>query len=118
MEIYEKISNLDEKDSQALEKLADFRESIGDYSMQAEYLLRLYKLDKRNSSVVRKLGEAYEKIHNKPAALECYQKYLEIGKGNPDYEKIQRKVEKLSNVSMNEEEGFLDKIISWFSKNK
>ena len=118
MEIYEKISNLDEKDSQALEKLADFRESIGDYSMQAEYLLRLYKLDKRNSSVVRKLGEAYEKIHNKPTALECYQKYLEIGKGNPDYEKIQRKVEKLSNVSMNEEEGFLDKIISWFSKNK
>ena len=118
MEIYEKITRLDEKDSKALAKLADFRESIGDYSTQADYLLKLYKLDKRNSDVVRKLGEAYEKSHNKPAALECYEKYLEIGKGNPDYAKIEQKVEKLSNVSMNEEEGLLDKIINWFNRTK
>lgn len=116
MELYEKISKLDENDKKALEKLADFRESIGDYSMQAEYLLKLYKLDKRNSMVVRKLGDAYDKLHNKPAALECYEKYLEIGKGNPDYERIQQKVEKLSNTAINEDEGLLDKIIGWFSK--
>ena len=118
MELYEKISKLDENDKKALEKLADFRESIGDYAMQAEYLLKLYKLDKRNSSVVKKLGDAYDKIHNKPAALECYEKYLEIGKGNPDYEKVQQKVEKLSNISMSDDEGILDKIIGWFNKNK
>ncbi len=118
MEIYERISKLDETDKKALEKLADFRESIGDYVMQAEYLLKLYKLDKRNSAVVRKLGEAYEKSHNKPAALECYEKYLEIGKGNPDYEKIRQKKEKLDNTSMQEDEGLLDKILGWFNKDK
>lgn len=116
MELYEKISKLDENDKKALEKLADFRESIGDYSMQAEYLLRLYKLDKRNSAIVKKLGDAYDKIHNKPAALECYEKYLEIGKGNPDYEKVQQKVESLSNAATSEDEGLLDKIINWFNK--
>ena len=116
MEFYEKISKLDETDRKALEKLSEFRESIGDYAMQAEYLLKLYKLDKRNSQVVKKLGEAYEKIHNKPAAIECFEKYLEIGKGNPDYEKIQKKLEKLSNTSMSEDEGLIDKILGWFSK--
>lgn len=116
MEFYERISKLDETDKKALEKLADFRESIGDYREQAEYLLKLYKLDKRNSTVVRKLGEAYEKCHNKPNAVECYEKYLEIGKGNPDYEKIQAKLNKLANTEMSEDEGLLDKIIGWFSK--
>jgi tetratricopeptide (TPR) repeat protein len=116
MEFYERISKIDETDKKALEKLADFRESIGDYREQAEYLLKLYKLDKRNSTVVRKLGEAYEKLRNKPATIECYQKYLEIGKGNPDYAKIQAKLDKLSNSNMSEDEGLLDKIMGWFNK--
>lgn len=116
MEFYERISKLDETDKKALGKLAEFRESIGDYRQQAEYLLKLYKLDKRNSTVVRKLGEAYEKSHNKPAAVECYEKYLEIGKGNPDYEKIQQKLNKLAHTDMSEDEGLLDKIIGWFNK--
>ena len=116
MEFYEKISKIDANDKKSLEKLADFRESIGDYSMQAEYLLKLYKLDKRNSLVVRKLGDAYDKIHNKPAAIKCYTKYLEIGKGNSDWEKIQKKLEKLSNSSTEEDAGFIDKLIGWFGK--
>lgn len=117
MEFYEKISKLDETDKKSLQKLAEFRESIGDYKAQAEYLLKLYHLDKRNSTTVRQLGEAYEKLRNKPAAVECYEKYLEIGKGNPDYSKIQHKLEKLQNTEMQEEEGFIDKIMKWFNKN-
>lgn len=117
MEFYEKISKLDETDKKSLQKLAEFRESIGDYKSQAEYLLKLYHLDKRNSTTVRQLGAAYEKLRNKPAAVECYEKYLEIGKGNPDYSKIQHKLEKLQNTEMQEEEGFIDKIMKWFNKN-
>ena len=80
------------------------------------YFLKLYKLDRRNSSVVREFGETYEKIHNKPAAIECYEKYLEIGKGNPDYVKIQQKLLKLSHTDVTEGEGLLDKIMNWFGK--
>lgn len=73
MEFYEKISQLDENDKKSLEKLAEFRESIGDYKSQADYLLKLYHLDKRNATTVRRLGETYEKLRNKPAAVECYE---------------------------------------------
>ena len=117
MEFYEKISKLDETDKKSLQKLAEFRESIGDYKAQTDYLLKLYHLDKRNALTVKKLGEAYEKLRNKPAAIECYEKFLEIGKGSPDYSKIQHKLEKLNNTEMQEEEGFIDKIIKWFGKN-
>ncbi len=116
MEFYEKISKLDETDKKSLQKLAEFRESIGDYKAQADYLLKLYHLDKKNSATVRKLGETYERLKNKPAAVECYEKYLEIGKGNPDYSKIQHKLEKLNNTEMQEEEGFIDKIMKWFNR--
>ena len=118
MEFYEKIAKLDENDRKSLEKLAEFRESIGDYRAQTEYLLKLYHLDKRNALTVKKLGEAYDKLRNKPAAIECYEKFLEIGKGNPDYSKIQHKLEKLRNSDTQEDEGFLDKFINWFNKNK
>lgn len=116
MEFYEKISKIDENDKKSLQKLAEFRESIGDYKTAAEYLLKLYHLDKRNAATLRKLGTTYEKLRNKSAAIECYEKYLEIGKGNPDYSKIQHKLEKLNNTEMQEEEGFIDKIMKWFNK--
>jgi len=117
MEFYERISKIDENDKKSLEKLANFRESIGDYRMQAEYLLKLYHLDKRNAKIVKTLAQAYEKCHNKSAALECYEKYLEIGGGNSDYEQVQKIVEKLSNSPVNDEEGFLDKILNWLKIN-
>ena len=118
MEFYERIAKLDETDKKSLEKLAEFRESIGDYRMQAEYLLKLYHLDKRNALTVKKLGEAYDKLRNKPAAIECYEKFLEIGKGSPEYSKIQHKLEKLKNSDVQEDEGFLDKFINWFNRGK
>ena len=118
MEFYERISKLDENDKKSLEKLAEFRESIGDYRMQAEYLLKLYHLDKRNALTVKKLGEAYDKLRNKQNAIECYEKFLEIGKGSPEYSKIQHKLEKLKNTNIQEDEGFLDRFINWFNKNK
>ena len=110
MEFYERTVKLNPNDKKALEKLAEFRESIGDYRAQADYLEKLYELDNRNAVTVRKLAAAYEQLHNKPAALEFYNKYLELGKGNSDYEKIQKKVEK------QEEEGLIDKIMRWFNK--
>ncbi len=118
MEFYERLSQLDPKDKKALEKLAEFRESIGDYRSQAEYLEKLYELDSRNALNIKKLAQCYEKIKNKPAAIEFYNKYLEVGKGTPDYEKIKSKLEKLehTDMQMQEDEGLIEKIISWFSK--
>ena len=116
IEFWERISKADPTDKKALEKLADFRESIGDYRMQAEYLEKLFDLDKRNAIVLRQLARAYEKIKNKPDAIACYTKYVQIAPNAEDAEAIRAKLQKLEHTDMQEDEGLLDKIMKLFNK--
>jgi len=116
MEFYEKLIELEPENKTALNKLADFRGNIGDYKLQSEYLERLYELDKKDSITIKKLAAAYEKLRNKPAALEFYNLFLKFGKGDSDYEKIKQKIDKLSNTDMQEDEGLIDKIMKFFNK--
>ena len=111
-----KISELEPTNKKAWEKLADFRESIGDYRLQVEYLENLYELDKRNASIVKKMAQTYEKIKNKPSAVEYYNKYLQIAQNADDVEIIRQKLQKLEHINMQEDEGLLDKIMRIFNK--
>lgn len=113
IEFYEKISMLDINDKKALEKLAQFRESIGDYRTQAEYLEKLYQLDNKNSLVIKNLAKVYERLRNKNKAVEFYNKYLELG--NSEVYDIRKKLEKLTNSDMQEDDGLLEKCINWFN---
>ena len=116
IEFWEKISIAEPTNKKAFEKLADFRESIGDYKLQAEYLEELYNLDKRNANVVKKLAQTYEKLKNKPSAVEYYTKYTQIAGTSEDVEKIREKLQKLEHTNMVEDEGLLDKIMRFFNK--
>ncbi len=116
IEFWEKITIAEPTNKKAFEKLADFRESIGDYKLQAEYLEELYNLDKRNAIVVKKLAQTYEKLKNKPAAIEYYTKYTQIAGASEDVEKIREKLQKLEHTNMVEDEGLLDKIMRFFNK--
>ena len=116
IEFWEKISIAEPTNKKAFEKLADFRESIGDYKLQAEYLEELYNLDKRNANVVKKLAQTYEKLKNKPSAVEYYTKYTQIAGTSEDVEKIREKLQKLEHTNMVEDEGLLDKIMKFFNK--
>ncbi len=118
MEFYEKLSQLEPNNKIALGKVSDFRESIGDYRTQLDCLEKLYELDNKNTVVIKKLAETYERLRNKPAAIEFYNKYIERARGLDDYEKVKAKIAKLENTSMEEDQGLLDKIMSFFSKNK
>ena len=109
--------------SKALERLGEFRESIGDYRMAIEYFEKLYCLDNRKSNVLKSLAVAYEKTKNPVKAVEFYNKYLSSS-AIPDQEviSIKKKLEKLegqartySEASM-EDEGLIDKIMKFFNK--
>ena len=116
IEFWEKISKLEPTNKKAWEKLADFRESIGDYRMQADYLENLYELDKRNAIVVKKLAQTYERIKNKPAAIEYYTKYTQIASIADDAEVVRQRLQKLAHTNMQDDEGLLDKIMRIFNK--
>ena len=57
-EFYERLADVDPKNRLALEKIAEFRESIGDNYGAIEYMERLKEIDPRNQF----LQDNYEKI--------------------------------------------------------
>ena len=53
-----RLVDLEPKNANALQKLAVFRDSIGDYTMAFEYMNRLKEVDSRNQFVL----DNYEKF--------------------------------------------------------
>lgn len=116
MEFYEKLQRLEPTNRTALQKLADYRESIGDYAAQADYLEQLLETDKRNIKLLQQLGNLNEKLKNKPEAVKYYKRYLETAPEGVEFEKIQKKLAKLENTEMEQEEGLIDKLMRFFNK--
>lgn len=115
-EFYEKLHKLEPENKTALQKLADFRESIGDDRMEAEYLEKLVQLDKRNANAIKRLAKLYEKLRDKENAIKYYEKYLSFTPQSEETEQIRRKLNKLENSEMVQEEGLIDKIMRFFNK--
>lgn len=113
-EFWEKLTNLEPNNKKALERLAEFRSSIGDHRSEIETLEKLYELDNKNTIVVKKLAQTYENIKDKEKALEFYNKLISISPVNEDYEQAQDKIKKLESIQMEEDEGLLGKIMSFF----
>lgn len=118
MEYYDRVSQLEPNNINALSKLADFRESIGDYHSECDYLEKWYEADKRNHLLIKRLAQCYEKLKNKPAAVDCYKKYLQVATTAQDYETVKAYLAKLENTEMVEEEGLIDKLMRFFNKGK
>lgn len=118
-EYYEKIIKRDPKNKEALAKLAQFREGIGDYKMQVAYLEKIVEVDPKDLNALKNLAKAYEKIRANSKAIEVYNKYLVLVKDPVDYKMAKARLDKLdASVSGESEdsEGLLDKIIGFFKK--
>lgn len=118
-EYYEKIIKRDPKNKEALVKLAQFREGIGDYKMQVAYLEKIVEVNPKDLNALKNLAKAYEKIRANSKAIEVYNKYLELVKDPVDYKMAKARLDKLdASVSGESEdsEGLLDKIIGFFKK--
>lgn len=121
MEFYERLVELEETNRTALGKLARYWEDNGDYRLAAKYLQKSLETDKRNFSSMKKLADLYLKNKDRTSAIDWYKKYLQTAPENDEYKEVQSKLAKLegSDFSPEEEtEGWLDKIINFFNKNK
>lgn len=118
-EYYEKIIKRDPKNKEALAKLAQFREGIGDYRMQVAYLEKIVEVDPKDLKALKNLARAYERIKANAKAIETYNKYLELVKDPVDYKMAKERLDKLDSATSGdgeESEGLLDKIIGFFTK--
>src|SRR5574344_1973926 len=118
-EYYEKIVKHEPGNKEALKKLADYREGLGDYKMQVAYLEKIVETNPKDLPALKDLAKAYEKNHANAKAIETYNKYLELVKDPVDYKMAKERLDKLDSHSDDEESvGLLDKIMEFFNKNK
>lgn len=116
IEFCEKLYNIDENNSFAIKKLAQFYQGHGEHKMALDFYEKLYVLDKSNTQNLKLLAQAYENVKDGDNAKKAWTKYLERAPLSEETENIKRKLQSLDDLEPDAAEGFLDKLISFFSK--
>lgn len=70
IEFYEKLLDLEPNNKRALQKLAEFRERIGNYIEMLDYLDRLKKIDPRNLYVKENYDRVAQLVENPPSIID------------------------------------------------
>lgn len=76
VEFYEKLLELSPNNKRALQKLAEFRDRIGDYVEMLDYIERLKKVDPRNPYVMANYNRANEMVTNPPSIIDNIMKFF------------------------------------------
>lgn len=117
IEFTEKLANIDKTNVGALKRLAEFYAESGYDDRALEYLERLYEINPRDYDVLLALGKYYEGKKKMQTAKEYYEQFLKYApSASLDREKIEKKLKNAAMDEDYEEEGFLDKIINFFTK--
>lgn len=117
IEFTERLVAIDKTNVAALKRLATFYSESGYDDRAQEYLERLYEINPRDYEVLLSLGKYYEGKRKMQTANEYYQEFLKYApSASLERERIEKKLQNASQEDEMEEEGFLDKIINFFSK--
>ncbi len=115
-EFYEKMLKIDPKNERALVKSGDFYFDLGEYTTAATYYERAAEVSNQSETFL-KAGKCFEKLKREKIAKDYYQKYLAKAPMSAEVELIKNKVSKMSDTDAGgEDEGFLEKILGFFSK--
>ena len=117
IEFTEKLTEVDRTNVPALKKLATFYSESGYDDRAQEYLSRLFEINQRDYEVLLALGKHYENKKKMQTANEYYTEFLKYApSASLDREKIEKKLQNTAPEEEIEEEGFIDKIMNFFSK--
>lgn len=117
LEFYEKLLKADPKNEDALKNIAKFYSDMYEFKEALGYYNRLLELNPKDNQVYFEVAYCYEKLRNNILAKEFYEKYLKKAPLTPETEKLKEKLSKMSDeVSVEEDEGILEKIVRFFSK--
>lgn len=116
LEFYEKLLKVDSNNQDALKNMAKFYAGMYEFKDALTYYNKLIELNTKDNQIYYEIGYCYEKLKNNVLAKEFYQKYLEKAPLTPDVEKLKVRLSKLSDDVAEEDEGFLDKIMKFFTK--
>lgn len=117
IEFTERLVNIEKGNTSALKKLYNFYFESGYDDRAIDYLNALYDINPRDPEILLSMGKYHESKNKIQSALSYYEDYLKYAPASDEQQRIERKVAQLNSSEVpDEEEGFLDKIINFFSK--
>lgn len=115
-EFYEKLYKLSPKNENVLVKLGDFYADMGEYNSASTYYDKACEIT-NSPDVYLKTAKCYEKLKREKIAKEYYEKFVaKAPLNNPELAIAKDKLSKLSDSNSGDDEGFLEKIMGFFSK--
>ena len=115
-EFCEKLVKLEKNDVATIKRLIKFYEEQGYEDKVMEYLFELTEINNKDYTAYLKLAKHAENSRRTNEAIEYYNNYLKFAPNSDEKEEIKKRVELLVSGEIYEEEGFLDKIIGFFTK--
>ena len=115
-EFCEKLVAIEKEDIATIKRLIKFYEEQGYEDKVMEYLFALAEINTKDYATFLQLAKHAEKNRRIDEAIEYYQKYLKFAPNSDEKEEIKKKVDLLATGEMGQDEGFLDKILGFFSK--
>lgn len=116
IEFCEKLVEIEKNNVPTLKKLVNFYQEQGYREKTIQYLSALSEIDQRDYETLLNLAKYYESNRQTSKALEYYQSYLKFAPTSDERTKIENKVNLLTTGEGAEEEGFLEKVIGFFTK--
>lgn len=117
VEYYFKAYNTDSTDIYALERIGDIYYRKNEWEKAIEAYEKLLEIDESNKETYIKMADCYENIKNYDMALDYYKTFVEKAPTHNKADYAKQKVEALKQkFQAEEDEGFLNKIMSFFTK--
>ena len=115
-EFCEKLVELDKNDTATLKRLINFYEEQGYEEKVMDYLYQLAETNPRDYETLLKLAKHAQKNRRIDDAIDYYEKYLKAAPNSDEKEEAKKQLNMLTTGEIPDEEGFLDKLLSFFSK--
>lgn len=115
-EFCEKLVKIDKDDVATLKRLVHFYEDQGYEEKVLEYLHQLAQVNSRDYETLLKLARHAQKNRRIDDAIEFYEKYIKVAPNSDEKEDAKKQLNMLTSGEIADEEGFLDKLLSFFSK--
>lgn len=116
IEFSEKLVEIEKDDVPTLKKLVNFYEHEGYEEKTIQYLYALNEINPKDYETLLKLAKHCDGNRQVGEAINYYEQYLKFAPTGEEKEKAQKRYQLLTSGEIVEEEGFLDKIIGFFTK--
>lgn len=116
IEFYEKLAALEPNNENALRSLGSFYFDMYEFNNALEYFEKLIELKANDYNTFYSIARCYEKLKNNIEAKRYYKKYIDNAPLTPEVEALKEKISEMSDECIQEDEGFLEKLMRIFSK--